>query len=104
LALAGAGGGQISGQGSLSIPSEGANGTKQIQSNADINLKNWNLTPLLAIGAALSGTPSGTGILNGQFQVEGDPTSGLHLTGQLSGADIRLTGGKLASDTPSLKK
>ncbi|RTZ98916.1 MAG: hypothetical protein DSY90_02695 [Deltaproteobacteria bacterium] len=108
-AHAGEGNGEITGQGSVLIPPGGGAGSNptqsnQIQSNADITIKEWNLAPLLAVGAAVSDIPSGRGTINGRLHLQGDPAAGLHLTGQVIGTDIRLAGGRLKTDRPSVKK
>jgi|GEM_PF-1907247 len=104
LARAGQGTGRISGQGSLVIPLEGIVTMDQIRSDANLTITDWDIAPVLAIVSAVSGSPMGEGQLNGQFQIQGDIASGIQLTGQLVGTDVRLAGDGLKGDTPFVKK
>ena len=104
LARAGKDPGRISGQGSLVIPTEGIVATNPIRSDTDITITDWDMTPLLSIGSAFYGFPSGEGLLNGRFQIEGSAVSEIRLTGQLNGTDVRLTGGMLKADAPTVEK
>ncbi len=103
-ALAGEGGGEISGQGKILVPMPETVAVQPMRSEADFAVKNWDMAALLDMGAVLAETPRGKGTVNGRFKVDGDPASGLHLTGDLTGTDIRLSGGPLKTDTPALAK
>ena len=95
--------GRASGEGSLVLATDGSLDMQKIQLNSNIMVENWELKDGLAIVAARTGLPSASGRLNANVALTGDSADSLAMTGQLAMKTLKLQGGPLGSDTPTVK-
>ncbi|MCP5050353.1 MAG: hypothetical protein GY940_24530, partial [bacterium] len=96
--------GQVTGQGTITLPSEDVSRVEDIKSQADLTIEKWEIKDILSILAALLNSPAGSGQLNGRLAVSGSTAAGLHLVGNLMAEKIHLFGGPFKSDTPSIDR
>jgi len=95
--------GRVDGKGKISLPTGDITQLDEIQSQATIDIKNWEIADLLSILAAITGSPTGRGQLNGHLNISGSMASALQIKGTLKGKKIRLQGGPFKSDTPFME-
>jgi hypothetical protein len=69
-----------------------------------MHIKNWEVQDVLTILAQRRDYPSGNGRLNADLKVSGSPADNLDIQGRLSLDTLKLWGGLLGSDKPSVKK
>lgn len=96
--------GRVKGAGSFTLPSSDSAQPDEIKSEAQLDIEKWELTDLLSILAYSADMPSGSGELNGRVDISGSTSTALQLKGKLIVQNIKLQGGPLKTDTPSLKK
>ncbi|MFT5700695.1 MAG: hypothetical protein ACI8ZB_003580 [Desulforhopalus sp.] len=94
--------GKITGEGKIILPEDTTQGLDALQSNAVVEIRNWQIADMLTIAASQASAPIGEGILNGTLHISGSTASAIEITGNLSGQKIKLSGGPLQSDTPSI--
>jgi hypothetical protein len=75
-----------------------------LRANAEMHIKNWEVQDILTILAQRGDYPSGTGRLNADLNVTGSPADNLDIQGRLFLNTLKLWGGLLGSDKPSVKK
>ena len=97
------GAGSIHGEGNLVLPKNKALDISGLESNAVLQIQNWQIADLLTVAASQANGPEGEGIINGVLRISGTGDHTLGITGNLTGADIQLHGGPLNSDTPTMK-
>jgi hypothetical protein len=95
--------GHASGEGSLVLAADEPLDLQKIQLTSNVIVKNWELKDALAIVAARAGLPSGAGRLNANVSLSGDRADRLDMNGQMAIQTLRLRGGPLRSDTPTVK-
>lgn len=95
--------GKVEGAGNIQLPQNAGGSTDGLQSNANIQIIDWQLAEILEMAAARSSAPNGEGVINGTLQLTGRGVSDVALTGEIRGDDIKLHGGALKTDTPSIK-
>jgi hypothetical protein len=95
--------GQVKGQGTVTLPEGDLSKLDKIQSEATLDIDNWEITDLLSILAAIADMPTGSGLLNGHMKISGSTETAVQIQGNLTGRQIRLQGGPLKSDTPSFE-
>ncbi|BHH83628.1 translocation/assembly module TamB domain-containing protein [Desulforhopalus sp. 52FAK] len=96
--------GTFTGEGDLVLPQGGAVDLKKLESQANISISEWQIADFLDLAASRADSPEGEGLLNGTLQLTGKGVSALTLTGNLTGSAIKLHGGPLLSDTPSIEE
>ena len=101
-ATAGDNGGRVSGEGSLAFSPDDPLNMEKIQSDSKLQVENWELQDLLAIMASRLAIPSGQGRLNADVSLTGSAAEKLHLSSRLSVDKLKLQGGPLGSDTPTV--
>jgi hypothetical protein len=94
--------GLLEGSGTLTVPSEGLSALEEIQSQAELAIKKWETRDLFFLFNHIADAPSGSGLLNGQIILSGSAATSLKIKGDLSTEQLKLQGGPLKSDTPSL--
>jgi hypothetical protein len=70
--------------------------------HASIEANDLDLSPLTTFAAQFAEVPVVDGILNAKVNVDGAATEDLRMSGVVSVPDLRMSGGPLSSDTPSL--
>jgi hypothetical protein len=100
----GDGTGQVKGAGTVTLPAEDISMLNKIQSQATVDIENWEIEDLLSLLAATAGLPTGSGQLNGHLSISGSTETAIQINGNLTAQQIKLQGGPLKSDTPSLEK
>ncbi len=100
----GDGTGQVEGTGTVTLPSEDISRLDKIQSRATLDIENWEIKDLLSILAATADLPTGSGQLNGHLSISGSTETAIQINGNLTAQQIKLQGGPLKSDTPSLER
>jgi len=100
----GDGTGQVKGGGTVTLPAENISKLDKIQSQATVDIENWEITDLLSILASTGDLPTGSGQLNGHMSISGSTETAIQIKGNLAAQQIKLRGGPLKSDTPSLEK
>ncbi len=95
--------GRASGEGSLLLAADEPLDMQKIRLNANVIVKNWELKDGLAIVAARTGLPSATGRLDANIVLTGDSAASLAWTGQMAMKTLKLRGGPLGSDVPTVK-
>lgn len=96
--------GTFTGEGDMVLPQGAALDLKTLESQADLSITDWQIADVLALAASRADSPKGEGLLNGTLQLTGKGVSALTLTGNLTGSAIKLHGGPLLSDTPSIEE
>ena len=96
------GAGKVTGEGTLLLPENKTPGLNTLTSNAVLEINNWQITDILNIAASQANAPKGEGIINGLLRISGSGESVIGITGNLKGHGIKLHGGPLKSDTPSI--
>lgn len=99
----GDGSGRASGEGSLAVSPDDPLNFQKLRSDSKLNVKNWELQDALVILASRVGSPSGSGRLNAELTLTGSAASDVQLLSRLSIAELKLYGGPLGSDTPTVK-
>jgi len=100
---AGDGAGRVNGEGTITLPAGDITNLAEIQSQAVLDIENWELTDVLSVLGSVTGIPTGSGQLNGHMGVSGSTKTALQIKGNLVGHQIKLRGGFLKTDTPSLE-
>lgn len=100
----GDGKGEVHGEGTLTLATEDPANLAATMCQAALAITGWEIGDLLSILAVSGNLPAGSGQINGQMNVSGSIESGLALTGNLSAEQIKLHGGPLRTDTPSLDR
>ena len=100
--------GQIVGEGSFvpgdDVTLDGATlSLEDIQSKANLSIKNWELNDVLSIAGILAQVPQGKGRLNADVNLSGSISGGLHIVGKAAIPELKLWGGPLQSDRPVIK-
>ncbi len=98
----GQGAGKLTGEGAVSLPDNQTPNLNALTSNAVLEIQNWQIADMLNIGASQANMPNGEGIINGQLRISGNGKSVIAINGNLKGHGIKLHGGPLKSDTPSI--
>lgn len=98
----GDGTGQVKGKGAVTLPAGDIAKLDEIQSQAVLDIENWEITDLLSILATAANVPTGSGLLNGHMSISGSTATALQITGNLNAQQVKLQGGPLKSDTPFL--
>lgn len=96
------GSGQVRGKGKIALPQQTVQQDNDLESNATLEIHNWQIADLLDIAASLANVPKGKGILNGNVHITASGQSTREIIGNLTGQNIQLYGGPLLSDTPSI--
>ena len=94
--------GQASGEGSLVLPADDPLNVQKIQSDSKISIKNWELADVFAIIAARAAVPRAKGRLNAGISLTGSSAERLKMVGKMAIKTLRLHGGPLGSDTPTV--
>lgn len=100
----GDGTGQVKGAGTVTLPAEDISMLNKIQSQATVDIENWEIEDLLSLLASTANLPTGSGQLNGHLSISGSTETAIQINGNLTAQQIKLQGGPLKSDTPSLEK
>ncbi|MGW8193113.1 MAG: hypothetical protein ACWGOX_02500 [Desulforhopalus sp.] len=100
----GDGTGQVKGAGNITLPAGEPIALEKMQSQATLNIGNWEINDLLTLLAATSNSPTGKGKINGSLHASGNDGSTIDIQANLVGEDITLRGGPLKTDTPSLPR
>ena len=100
----GDGNGQVKGAGTVTLPEGDISRLDKIQSQATLDIENWEIKELLSILATTADLPTGSGQLNGHLSISGSTETVVQINGNLTARQIKLQGGPLKSDTPSLEK
>jgi len=100
----GDGKGLVKGAGNFVLPSGNLAALGGVQTQATLDLSNWQLADQLSILTTMSDIPTGSGVLSGHLGVAGNIEDGIDITGNLTAENIQLSGGLLQTDTPSLDK
>jgi len=100
----GDGTGNFSGEGTIAFSPDDRLNLGAIQTNANVQIKNWELQDVLTILASRGDFPSGSGRLNANLTVSGSAAENVGMQGRLSIDTLKLWGGPLGSDRPLLKK
>ncbi len=95
--------GQASGEGAFTVTKDDPLDLKKIQSDSILSIKNWELENICAILATRAGIPSAKGRLNAHLSVTGNSAQDLKMAGQMAMETLRLRGGPLETDTPTVK-
>jgi len=94
--------GQVKGTGTFMLSSGDGVHLDEIKSEAELDIEKWEIADLLQILTHFADLPSGSGQINGRMNITGNTSTSLQLKGKLTGQQIKLQGGPLKSDTPSL--
>jgi hypothetical protein len=94
--------GQASGEGSFTVAKDDFLNLKRIQSDSTLRIKNWELENIFAILATRAGIPSAKGHLNAHLSVTGSSAQNLKMAGQMTMETLRLRGGPLETDIPTV--
>jgi hypothetical protein len=100
----GDGSGSFSAAGTMAISPDDPLNLEALQAKAEMHIKNWEVRDVLTILAQRGDYPSGNGRLNADLNVTGSPADNLNIQGRLSLDTLKLWGGLLGSDKPSVKK
>ena len=98
----GDGAGHVKGKGTVTLPAEDISKLDKIQSEAKLDIENWEIQDVLSILANNADMPTGSGLLNGQMEILGSTETAVKIKGNLTAQKIKLQGGFLKSDTPEL--
>jgi hypothetical protein len=96
--------GQVKGSGTIMLPAEGSSTLEEIESQAELDIEAWEIADLLSFLSHIAGGPTGSGQLNGRLSILGSAATALQIKGDLSTQQLKLQGGPLKSDTPSLER
>ncbi len=94
--------GQVKGSGTITLPAGGSPSLEEIEAQATLDIGTWEIADLLTFLNHIADTPTGSGQLNGRLSLSGSEATTRQLTGTLSTQQLKLQGGPLKSDTPSL--
>lgn len=100
----GDGKGIIHSTGTLALAPESPANLDKAVSQAAIDITGWEVENLLSILANSSNLPVGKGLVHGQMSLSGSIETGLTVKSNLRAEQIKLHGGPLKTDTPSLDK
>lgn len=100
----GDGTGNVKGEGTVTLPAGDITNLEKIQSQAKLDIENWEMADLLTILATSGDLPTGSGILNGHVDISGSSETAVKIQGKLTGQQIKLQGGPFKSDNPSLDR
>ena len=95
--------GTASGEGALVLAADDPLNVQKIQSDSTINIKNWELADVFAIIAARTAVPQARGRLNAGISLTGSSTDQLKMVGQMAIKTLKLHGGLLGPDKPTVK-
>lgn len=95
--------GRVSGEGSLALSPDDPLNMHKIRSNSTLQIKSWELKDVFAILASRQQIPSAEGRLNADVRLTGSTAESLHLVSRLSIETLKLRGGPLTSDAPTIK-
>ena len=96
--------GQVKGSGTIILPAEGSSTLEEIEYQAELDIETWEMADLLSFLSHIAGGPTGSGHLNGRLSLLGSAATALQIKGDLSTQQLKLQGGPLKSDTPSLDR
>ena len=94
--------GEVKGEGKVVFPDSKNTDLNTLASSAVLEISNWQIADILDIAAHQTGAPQGEGIINSLLTISGSGTSTLGITGNLKGHKIKLHGGPLQNDTPTI--
>jgi hypothetical protein len=94
--------GRASGEGTLAFSPDDPLNMEKIQADSKLQVEDWELRDLLAILASHLAIPAGQGRLNADVSLTGSAAEKLHLSSRLSVDELKLQGGPLGSDTPTV--
>jgi hypothetical protein len=95
--------GLASGEGSLVLAADDPLNIQKIRSDSKLTIQNWELKNIFAIIADRAGIPSATGRLNATVSLTGSGAQNLKMAGQMALKTLKLSGGPLGTDTPTVK-
>ena len=95
--------GRASGEGSLALAADDPMNMQKIQSNSKLSIKNWELENIFALIATRAGLPSAKGRLNADMSLTGNSAQSLKMEGQVAMKTLKLRGGPLGTDAPTVK-
>jgi hypothetical protein len=98
----GDGSGNLSGEGTLAVSPEDPFNPGAIESDANVQINNWELQDVLTILAYRGNFPSGSGRLNANLTLIGRAAENIHMQGRLSIDKLKMWGGPLGSDRPAV--
>jgi len=96
--------GRFFGDGKLILSPDDPLNLNAIQSDAKLEITNWELEDVLAILASRGDYPAGKGRLNTDLTVKGSASEKLDIKGQASLNRLQLWGGPLGMDRPVVNK
>ena len=96
--------GQVKGSGTIAWPAGGSSTLEEIKSQAELDITKWEIAELLFFLNHIADAPTGSGQLNGRLSLSGSEAMTRQLKGTLSTQQLKLQGGPLKSDTPSLDR
>ncbi len=96
--------GQVKGSGTITLPAGGSSTLEEIKAQAELDISTWEIADLLFFLNHIADAPTGSGQLNGRLTLSGSEATTRQLTGTLSTQQLKLQGGPLKSDTPSLDR
>jgi len=95
--------GRASGEGTLALSPDDPLNVQKIQADSKLRIDNWELEDVFSIFASRGGIPTARGRLNADVSLTGSTAESLHLLSRLSVEKLKLAGGPLGSDTPTVK-
>ena len=95
--------GQASGEGAMVLAADDPLNLQKIQSDSKLSIKNWELEDVFAIIAARAAVPRAKGRLNADLSMAGNSADGLKMVGRAAIKTLKLHGGPLGPDTPTVK-
>ncbi|MEE4263117.1 MAG: DUF748 domain-containing protein [Desulfobacteraceae bacterium] len=95
--------GSVSGEGTLALATDDPLNLQKIQSDSKLSIKNWELEDIFAVIAARAGIPSAQGRLNADLSLTGNSAQSLKMAGQMAMKTLKVRGGPLGTDTPTVK-
>lgn len=101
-AISGDDSGRASGEGTLVFSPDDPLNIEKIRSDSRLQVEDWELQDLLTIIASRAAIPSGQGRLNADISLTGSAAEKLHLASRLSVDTLKLQGGPLGADTPTV--
>jgi translocation and assembly module TamB len=94
--------GRASGEGTLVLSADDPLNVHKIRSDSKLHIENWELEDGFAILASRKTIPAAGGRLNADVTLTGSTAESLHLLSRLSIEKLKLRGGPLKSDTPTV--
>jgi translocation and assembly module TamB len=95
--------GRASGEGSLALAADDPLNIQKIQSDSKLSIKNWELENIFAIIATQADIPTAKGRLNADVSLTGSSAQSLKMAGQVAMKTLKLRGGPLGTDAPTVQ-